>query len=665
MKLKYLALSNFRAYIGDQRIDFSTSDENKITLVEAESGFGKSTLIRAFKWVLVDDSGYNDSEIINHDVVEQLAVGESASVSVEVSLDYRNSTYVFRKTQKFNKTNSRLMSDKAFLTLRIKDEDGTTQPEKTDNDARKFAREIIPQDLFDYFFLEGESLNKVGKQIAKSKGGNNSFSKAVKGLLGFTFLYNAQKHLNQIHGDYQEEIKKNLDDDNYKTLISRNQEIDKQLSDIDERIPQLEEEKDKFDDLFESTEQQVSLYKDVEEKQIQVTSIEADLRSLTKDINDLKKNIFEGFSKDGLFYFSLPLISKANEILKNSHSIEKSIPGLDAKAINAILEKGECICGHKFQNGDDAYNHLKELLKFIPPTSVGTDIVEFQGQIKHYTDLAERFKSEFDSSRRKLHDKLDTYNEKNDKLQKLNEEIRASGNLDVKKLKDTSREYQDKIYEIGVELRSEKVKKDELLAEKKSLEVKIKNSSINNAKVQKLINYDKFAVRLKESLEKFCDQREQDKKSQLEQALNEIFNKFYDNKNGVKLYLDPDYCLIIKDQAGNTKETFASGGQEVVLALAFIGAVVKLNGENSKGTYQSEADNKEVYPLVMDAPVSNFGEKQYVSFCENMPSLTNQMIIFVNDIGASKLREKLTGLIGQSYEIKQLSTWQSQITKEA
>ena len=263
MKLKYLALSNFRAYIGDQRIDFSTSDENKITLVEAESGFGKSTLIRAFKWVLVDDSGYNDSEIINHDVVEQLAVGESASVSVEVSLDYRNSTYVFRKTQKFNKTNSRLMSDKAFLTLRIEDEDGTTQPEKTDNDARKFAREIIPQDLFDYFFLEGESLNKVGKQIAKSKGGNNSFSKAVKGLLGFTFLYNAQKHLNQIHGDYQEEIKKNSDDDNYKTLISRNQEIDKQLSDIDERIPQLEEEKDKFDDLFEYTEQQVSLYKDV------------------------------------------------------------------------------------------------------------------------------------------------------------------------------------------------------------------------------------------------------------------------------------------------------------------------------------------------------------------------------------------------------------------
>lgn len=423
------------------------------------------------------------------------------------------------------------MSDKAVLTLRIKDEDGTTQPEKTDNDARKFAREIIPQDLFDYFFLEGESLNKVGKQIAKSKGGNNSFSKAVKGLLGFTFLYNAQKHLNQIHGDYQEEIKKNSDDDNYKTLISRNQEIGKQLSDIDERIPQLEEEKDKFDDLFESTEQQVSLYKDVEEKQNQVTSIEADLRSLTKDINDLKKNIFEGFSKDGLFYFSLPLISKANEILKNSHSIEKSIPGLDAKAINAILEKGECICGHKFQNGDDAYNHLKELLKFIPPTSVGTDIVEFQAQIKHYTDLAERFKSEFDSSRIKLHDKLDTYNEKNDKLQKLNEEIRASGNLDVKKLKDTSREYQDKTYEIGVELRSEKVKKDELLSEKKSLEVKIKNSSINNAKVQKLINYDKFAVRLKESLEEFCDQREQEKNH----SLNRLLMKYSINFMTIKM----------------------------------------------------------------------------------------------------------------------------------
>lgn len=49
------------------------------------------------------------------------------------------------------------------------------------------------KDLFPYFFLEGESLTRVGEQMSKGKtSSNNEFIRAIKGLLGFNYLYEAK-----------------------------------------------------------------------------------------------------------------------------------------------------------------------------------------------------------------------------------------------------------------------------------------------------------------------------------------------------------------------------------------------------------------------------------------------------------------------------------------
>lgn len=52
MILEKLVLDNFRQFYGRQEIVFSQSDDKNVTIIHAENGFGKTTLLNAFLWVL-------------------------------------------------------------------------------------------------------------------------------------------------------------------------------------------------------------------------------------------------------------------------------------------------------------------------------------------------------------------------------------------------------------------------------------------------------------------------------------------------------------------------------------------------------------------------------------------------------------------------------------
>ena len=52
MKLEKLTLENFRQFYGHQEIIFSGYNDRNVTVIHAENGFGKTTLLNAFLWVL-------------------------------------------------------------------------------------------------------------------------------------------------------------------------------------------------------------------------------------------------------------------------------------------------------------------------------------------------------------------------------------------------------------------------------------------------------------------------------------------------------------------------------------------------------------------------------------------------------------------------------------
>ena len=92
MQLKTIKLLNFRQFYGNQKIDFSTDSEKNVTLIHAENGVGKTTLLNALLWCFYKDTT-TKFELPENIVSEQAIKENKTNASVEVIFLDKGKTY--------------------------------------------------------------------------------------------------------------------------------------------------------------------------------------------------------------------------------------------------------------------------------------------------------------------------------------------------------------------------------------------------------------------------------------------------------------------------------------------------------------------------------------------------------------------------------------------
>ncbi len=80
MLIRKLILHNFRQYIGTQEIEFSTEREKNVTVLIGVNTSGKTTLIRAFEWILYNKNDFDDKNLLNKNVADSMQLGDTQSV---------------------------------------------------------------------------------------------------------------------------------------------------------------------------------------------------------------------------------------------------------------------------------------------------------------------------------------------------------------------------------------------------------------------------------------------------------------------------------------------------------------------------------------------------------------------------------------------------------
>ncbi len=66
----------------------------------------------------------------------------------------------------------------------------------------------------------------------------------------------------------------------------------------------------------------------------------------------------------------------------------------------------------------------------------------------------------------------------------------------------------------------------------------------------------------------------------------------------------------------------------------------------------SEAEG---YPLVMDAPLSNFDKTRIEQICTSIPSIAKQVVFFIKDTDGEVAQEHMASKIGKNYIIKKVN----------
>src|SRR5690349_2486166 len=115
MILEEIRLSDFRCFYGKSTIQLSTDPDRNVTLVYAENGVGKTTLLNALLWCFYGETTERfekKEDILNHDAKR----AGRTTASVEVVFAHNDSRYIAKR---YFVTGPQAAEARTFMVARI------------------------------------------------------------------------------------------------------------------------------------------------------------------------------------------------------------------------------------------------------------------------------------------------------------------------------------------------------------------------------------------------------------------------------------------------------------------------------------------------------------------------------------------------------------------
>lgn len=643
MVIKSIQLENFRQYKGRQnKIVFSTDSEKNVTVVLGVNTSGKTTLIQAFKWCLYgkDAITFKTKDLLNIEVSETLAMNQNAFVSVEVALVHEQRTYTIRRSQEFTKVSeTNLRKGSETLEMQYKLESGA-QEIVEEKEIHTIMNRILPENLSDYFFFDGEKISEINSK--------KNVKEAVHNLMGLDVVESTKKDLEKVSDKFMKEIDTGEDDVKLKNDLEKYQQ---ELETLQCKRKALVKEIAYYENRIEEKAVEISENKVEKANQERKKDLEKAVDRAKERIQQTQANLLREFTKEDVAFFSVPVIHKVFVVIKKAEKHDAGIPDMRTGAIDFILKRGHCICGLDISSNADYKRNIMHERSLLPPEQVGTSLRNLEEKMEGCLKKAPRYRAdihrEYTNYRKNIKDEA----EDKAKLEEVSKQI--LGNKDVAHLE---REYQES-KDMCAKRRDDKDVVERQIGSQKSeiqkLQKEIDSRAIASKKNKKIKECQRYAEHLRSVFEDIFRKRELEIKEKLSKSINQTFKKIYHGNR--ELVMDEKYQIILNaDVEGKKINTDESKGLETVKNFSFICGLVDVAREkiSDSATNVNAIDIvTEAYPLVMDAPFSNADEKHIAKISEVIPEVAEQVILMVMQKDWEYAKTTLSNKIGVLYHI--------------
>ncbi len=639
MLIKKLELENFRQYIGSQTIEFSTDRDKNVTVLIGVNTSGKTTLVRAFEWVLYGTNEFDDKNLLNKNVAENMQVGETKAVKGALTIEHDSGTgepitYVIERKQIYTCTGTSVRANVSEAKISYFQPDGQTKT-LLNTDFNTNIERILPRRLANYFFFGGE---RVGNIATKS-----DIEESVQGLMGLDVLKNAMSHLRTVIN----KLKKSLDfsgdsraietQNKLNGALAREQECKNELNTVTEQLEYYQAEKEKYAALLRANEETAAAQKRREQ-------LDTIIKSLEERIVRDKKDLVSAFSRNSFAFFSLPILKKTVEMLNNSEDETESVPEMTAASIDYILKRGVCICGTCISEGSAAEKHLLCEKAKQPPESIGSLVRRYREQAMDYISSSDNYYEAIESRIATLRADQRELGLRIDERASLDESLK--GAKDVSTLEQQYQTAERRVKEFDKRKASllETIGscKRDISNYEKALETLTKANQ-KNARISLNIDY---AQAVFDWVSEAYYSRESIVRGRLEEKVNANFGMMYHGSRTVTI--DDKYRVKYIDVT-----TEESDGLKAVKSFAFVSGLVDLAKEALNSDSSKEANTTpQYYPLVMDAPFSNVDEIHIKNISAILSRSAEQVIIAVMQKDWEPAAEIMAPLVGRSYRIE-------------
>ena len=416
MKIESIEFENFRAFRGNHKIEFSTDDTKTTTLIVAENGVGKSTILNSIYWcfygILTENTHMKG--VIKH----QKATSKHCSVKIRVVVvdPINQGEKEFLIQRKYNS------SKESDLLVWEVDQHGGNHTKHSNPD--QVINHFLPQALSKYFLFYGEGLKKVAEDAALLK-------EAIENFQGLTAANAASKNIADKLADYLRKASTQTNKSSKLTKLNKEEATHKKVIERLEKEYKLEQEKQKKLDLK---------YKKIDEKygKSPVKEIarlsklrvgeEGQLNTLKNDLKILQETRLRIFQDSVFKIMHYKYVDKLDDFFSTS-KYRGAIPFIyHEKLIKHILKEELCICDRDLSKGGEHHDLVKSLLD----TAETSDLRDRASRIEQSSEGAEKVNIDFDldidKSDDRIADKLDQIKQLDIKIAKISKDLDTLSN---------------------------------------------------------------------------------------------------------------------------------------------------------------------------------------------------------------------------------------------
>lgn len=634
MKILSLTLNNFRQFYGKQTINFSIDDKKNITLIHAENGVGKTALLNAIRWCLFGDTtaNFKDKDILLNHIAK-----DKGEYLFSVTLQFEEDN------EKYTCIRGNTPQDKISFNVYH----NTDVRDKLINEPDLFINSIIPKDMIDYFFFQGEG---IGSLTQSSPGTNKKVKDAIHRVLGFTIANHALIDLNEIKKEYRKKISE-LDKDGEISRLSNS--ISKLEDEIFQLYTQLEKSKNSsamYSSKIHDIDQKLisSNSNDIKENTKQRKILEREIDEIKLNLSTKQRAKKKLFSDFGVAIFASKLANKALDFI-NEEEFKGTIPApYNENLVKQILEEHNCICGAEIHPGSAAYQNIKKLLENAADPIQGNRVVKARETLKSIRDKNKNARNYLLENIKDISNLNERLSRTLSQLEEISQKLENVEVDEIGKLEKLRRDYQNNLNSdlrlIGATENRIQINKTELTQKKNLL------NQIQSTSKEVVIFQEQLAILIKveELIQNTLTDAENSMVSDLPAMINDLLSKYVRQDYTAKVNKDT-YEIRLIDRNG--RKVAESDGQQLLLSLTFISCLIAFAAKRKNADGEILTPGA-IAPFVIDAPFGVLDNKYKGNMAKSIPESVEQVIFLLSSSHwEGSVEENIRERIGAEYNL--------------
>ncbi len=366
MRLESAHIKNFKL-LENVDLTFSTNSQQPLTVIRAENGSGKTSILYALRWAMYGARGIPTGMRLTA-ATKPPGIPVTVQVRAEFTTtdSYSGDEVRYRLIRSCEETpgedDSCERSPDQLRLLRR-----TSAGEDDIEDGKEgLIRKLLPLNLADVFFTNGDDVQRFissGKQADRER--QEAVHSAIRQLLGLDDVEATEKHLSSIATS----LKRELADDGGEELQAANaalEAIQERIAGAKNELATIHERIVRVDDQIRADERELDGIRgigDLDAIQARIRELEGDLSQLETQEGGIRGQMKELLQSEGLSWRLIgPQLQQGLSIL-NDLADRKVIPGAAVEVLTDRLELGICICGEELVEGSERHQHIEDLIE--------------------------------------------------------------------------------------------------------------------------------------------------------------------------------------------------------------------------------------------------------------------------------------------------------------